>query len=173
MLPETPLAFHERILQACTSQLSVGGYDFEFVIGDLFEINNESDDVIKPVVCLEQESLFNIDNDTYDLEKMTIGILFLSKLDDTSNQRTNYYNLAKMAVKQLKSLLDRIRITSQGELVFNAMNGSNLGKKILLGFSFGNMPRVKNKYSSNRDGCMIPNLELKIIDNFNYCTLTN
>lgn len=171
MLPEAPLAIHEKILKACAQNLSVGGYSFEFVMGDSFELNNDSDNVVKPVLCLEQESVFELGKNGDITEIMTVSIMFLSNLGDSSNERTNYYNLAQQAVLQLQNLLERIRIDSLNELVFNPINGFNLGEKILLGFEVGQVMRAKNKYSSNRDGCIINNLKMKIRNNLDYCAI--
>jgi hypothetical protein len=168
---ETTLALHERIIKACAENLAVGGYNFEFVLGDTYELNNETDNIIQPVVCLEQESILDLGGNKEQTETLTMSILFLSRLGDVSNERSSYYELAKQALIMFSDLLSRVRMNSAGELVFNAQNGLSIGKKVLRSFEIGRALRVKNKYSSNRDGVLLPNLRLNLVDIYNICAL--
>jgi|GEM_PF-5583202 len=160
----------ERIFEAVTAQIQVD--NFSFVLGGIVEINNKTDNTPLPIVGLEQDFAMNfVLGASMEIDfSLILYILYSSKLDDMSKERSDYFYKAQKALQEIIVLLESIRYDREDdEFLFNERNKPNKGIKLIKKIMGVSCLRVKNKFAANTDGILVNSLKIRMFDDFNYC----
>ncbi|MGL4781712.1 MAG: hypothetical protein ACRCXN_12915 [Bacteroidales bacterium] len=159
---------YREFIEFCAKQISVNDESFDFIIGDPFEVNNEGEGTTKPIVTLDLESTLSFSEGLGVVNQtVTIGFLYVSKLDDVSTERVNYFDKSIIAALQFLTAMKKVCIGSDGEPTMYSEEKPALFK-FFLSVDLGKAFTARNKFSSNRDGLVFSNVTISY-KRPNYC----